>query len=172
MSTWLGTHLIAGATVVPVGSILPFAGRFAPDGWLLCNGQEVSRTTYTNLYAAIGTTYGTGDGSTTFNLPDCNGRFLKGGTAGVYNSESLPDAVVYDSAGYGAKSQAETTPMAQNGGGAIQNTDGKTVLVGSSASTSSSYYYSYGKLSATNSTYQDGAKVQPDNLEVSYIIKY
>lgn len=55
------------------------------DGWLLCNGQEVSRTTYARLFAVIGTTYGTGDGSTTFTLPDFQDRVLLGvsGTKGL-----------------------------------------------------------------------------------------
>jgi microcystin-dependent protein len=60
------------------GTILDFAGAAAPTGWLLCYGQAVSRTTYAPLFAAIGTTYGAGDGSTTFNLPDCRGRVHAG----------------------------------------------------------------------------------------------
>jgi microcystin-dependent protein len=60
------------------GTVLPFAGSSAPDGWLLCHGQAVSRTTYAVLFAVIGTTYGTGDGSTTFNLPDLRGRVIAG----------------------------------------------------------------------------------------------
>lgn len=58
----------------PVGSIIDFAGATAPSGWLLCTGQDVSRTTYSALFVVIGTVYGTGDGSTTFNLPDLRGR--------------------------------------------------------------------------------------------------
>lgn len=60
------------------GTVLPFAGTTAPTDWLLCFGQAVSRTTYANLFAAIGTTYGAGDGSTTFNLPDLRGRVAAG----------------------------------------------------------------------------------------------
>lgn len=59
----------AGTGVAP-GIVLPFAGGSVPSGWLLCNGQTVSRTTYSNLYAAIGDTWGDGDGSTTFEVPD------------------------------------------------------------------------------------------------------
>jgi microcystin-dependent protein len=62
----------------PPGVILPFAGATAPDGFLLCYGQAVSRDTYSDLFAAIGTTYGAGDGSTTFNLPDLRGRVAAG----------------------------------------------------------------------------------------------
>lgn len=60
------------------GVVLPFAGSVAPDGWMLCYGQAVSRTTHAHLFAVIGTTYGVGDGSTTFNLPDMRGRVPAG----------------------------------------------------------------------------------------------
>lgn len=60
------------------GTVLDFAGNTAPDGWLLCFGQAVSRADYANLFAKIGTTYGAGDGSTTFNLPDSRGRVCAG----------------------------------------------------------------------------------------------
>jgi microcystin-dependent protein len=61
-------------TVTPAGCMSPFAGSTAPTGWLLCYGQAVSRTTYATLFGVISTTYGVGDGSTTFNLPDMRGR--------------------------------------------------------------------------------------------------
>ena len=71
----------------PAGIIAPFAGTSAPTGWLSCNGAAVSRTTYATLYAAIGTTWGVGDGSTTFNVPDLRGMFLRGtGTNGTYGT--------------------------------------------------------------------------------------
>lgn len=60
------------------GAVLPFAGANAPTGWLFCDGSERSRTTFAELFAAIGTTYGSGDGSTTFNLPDLRGRVAAG----------------------------------------------------------------------------------------------
>jgi microcystin-dependent protein len=63
---------------VPAGCVMPYAGATAPDGWLLCHGQAVSRTTYADLFAAIGTAYGAGDGSTTFGLPDLRGRVAAG----------------------------------------------------------------------------------------------
>ena len=61
-------------TNTPVGSISLFAGTTAPNGWLICDGSAVSRTTYADLFAVIGTTYGTGNGSTTFNIPNLKGR--------------------------------------------------------------------------------------------------
>jgi len=59
---------------MPTGSLTAFAGTSAPSGWLLCGGQAVSRSTFADLFTVIGTTYGSGDGSTTFNLPDLRGR--------------------------------------------------------------------------------------------------
>lgn len=66
------------ATINLTGFIQMFAGSTAPTGWLLCDGSAVSRTTYADLYAVIGTTYGNGDGSTTFNVPDLRGRVAVG----------------------------------------------------------------------------------------------
>lgn len=63
---------------LPSGTVLPYAGSTAPAGFLFANGQAVSRTTYSSLFAAIGTTFGSGDGSTTFNVPDLRGRVAAG----------------------------------------------------------------------------------------------
>lgn len=63
---------------LPAGSVSPFAGTTAPEGWLLMYGQAISRVTYAALFLAIGTTYGAGDGVNTFNLPDVRGRALFG----------------------------------------------------------------------------------------------
>lgn len=62
----------------PVGVIVTFAGSTAPIGWLLCDGTAISRTTYFHLFNTISTTYGTGDGSTTFNIPNLKGRIPVG----------------------------------------------------------------------------------------------
>jgi len=67
--------------IVPTGAILPYGGATAPSNFLLCNGSAVSRTTYANLFAIISTSYGVGDGSTTFNLPNLQGRFPLGYSA-------------------------------------------------------------------------------------------
>lgn len=65
--------------MAPVGCVMPFLGIIEPEGWALAYGQAVPRTgTYANLFAIIGTTYGAGDGSTTFNLPDLRGRVIAG----------------------------------------------------------------------------------------------
>ena len=60
-----------------VGTVTFFARSSAPTGWLKCNGAAIGRTDYEDLFDSIGTTYGTGDGSTTFNLPDLRGEFVR-----------------------------------------------------------------------------------------------
>ena len=70
--------LNSSVTFVPAGAIMPFAMNSAPTGWLAANGTAVSRSTYAALFSAIGTTYGAGDGSTTFALPDLRGIFVRG----------------------------------------------------------------------------------------------
>jgi microcystin-dependent protein len=65
-------------TNTPTGVINMFAGDTAPVGWLICDGSAISRTDYANLFTLIGTTYGSGDGSTTFNLPNLKGKVVVG----------------------------------------------------------------------------------------------
>jgi microcystin-dependent protein len=65
-------------TSVPAGAVMPFAGNTSPAGWLLCFGQDISRTEYSALFSVLGTSYGSGNGSTTFNLPDLRGRVVAG----------------------------------------------------------------------------------------------
>lgn len=87
---------------LPSGMIAPYAGTSAPNGWLLCNGAAISRTTYADLFNVVGTTYGVGDNSTTFNLPDLSGRvpvglsgdaeFVSLGTTGGSKTVTLTSA--------------------------------------------------------------------------------
>lgn len=75
----MGISAALSATgAVPVGVVNPFAGADAPAGWLMCSGQLVSRTAYPVLFSTLGTTYGVGDGSTTFAIPDMRGRAVAG----------------------------------------------------------------------------------------------
>src|SRR3990167_8065526 len=73
--------------VMLTGAILQYGAAYPPSGWLLCDGSAVSRTTYAALFAVIGTTYGAGNGSTTFNVPDLRGRIAVGsGTGTAYGA--------------------------------------------------------------------------------------
>jgi microcystin-dependent protein len=73
-SVWKDVFPVAA----PVGTITQYAGAAAPTGYLLCDGSAVSRSTYADLFAILSTTYGSGNGSTTFNLPDFRGRVQMG----------------------------------------------------------------------------------------------
>lgn len=68
---------------IPTGSVIPFAGETAPEGFLLCNGQEVSRVTYARLFSVIGEKWGAGDGVTTFKVPNLVDRFIEGTESNV-----------------------------------------------------------------------------------------
>ncbi len=91
---------------VPAGTIVPYGGAIDPNdpntfpaGWLCCDGRTVSRTTYAALYSAIGDAWGNGDGSTTFNLPDLRGRFLRGVDHGAGNDPDANDRTVSNPGG-------------------------------------------------------------------------
>lgn len=78
---------------VPTGGLMPYAGATAPDQFLLCDGQAVSRTTYADLFAVIGTAYGVGNGTTTFNVPNLMGRVPMGAGTGAQNGGSGSGAI-------------------------------------------------------------------------------
>lgn len=103
---------IGDVTMTPSGVIVPFAGSNAPSGWLLCAGQAVSRTQYASLFLTISTTYGVGDGSTTFNLPDLRGRTIAGvDNMGGSAAGRLTNAVLSASNTLGATGGTQTHTM-------------------------------------------------------------
>lgn len=123
----------------PAGEIMLFAGDTVPDGWLPCAGALISRTAYPELFAAVGTKYGTGDGSTTFALPDTADRFPRfAGTldVGVTQEDAIRNiygrcgalyrSSTLDSEGAMQFTQHGTTPAAQGTAGAIT---GDNVLI-------------------------------------------
>lgn len=95
MATEVELFNAAVVSALPHGMIVAHAGKTVPDGFLLCNGAAVSRKTYAKLFEAIGELWGAGDGSTTFNLPDSDGRVLQGATdaskVGKYLEAGLPN---------------------------------------------------------------------------------
>ncbi len=79
---WIDIPTASGATAaLPTGTVAAYAGSSPPTGWLLCDGSAVSRSVYSTLFSVISTTYGAGDGSSTFNLPDLRGRMPAGRAA-------------------------------------------------------------------------------------------
>jgi microcystin-dependent protein len=105
---------------LPSGLILPYGGTSAPSGYLLCYGQAISRSTYSTLFSAISTTYGVGDGSSTFNLPDLRGRTIAGqDDMGGVSANRLTDAVTGglngDTLGDTGGTESHTLTSAQSG---------------------------------------------------------
>ena len=129
--------LSAPGGLAPTGVVLPFAGASAPTGWLLCFGQTVSRTTYASLFTALGTSYGAGDGSTTFALPDLRGRIPGGkdNMGGSAASRLTTGGSGVDGATLGASGGAQTHTLtnAQLPTSAI-GTGGTTIARGSTVS--------------------------------------
>lgn len=102
---------------MPVGAVVPYGGTSAPTGWLLCYGQAISRSTYSALFSAIGTTFGVGDNSTTFNVPDLRGRVIAGqddmGGVSADRLTGLTDGVNGDTLGAAGGLESTTLTIAQ-----------------------------------------------------------
>lgn len=153
---------------VPTGMISAF--HTVPEGWLQCNGAAVSRTTYAALFAVIGTKYGSGDGSTTFNLPNLHHRFIEGTnttsevgqsvSAGLPNIRGEGDWVYGGYASKGKFTGAMYHVSLQNSCGATGGEDyylGKPGI-GIDASRSSS-------------TYGNASTVQPSSVRLNLCVK-
>ena len=159
-------RLIVHNTLLPVGVVMWLSGNTVPDGCLAADGAAVSRTTYSELFAAIGTTWGEGDGSTTFNLPDARGRVPEGAqTAGGYNAPGLPNITgQMDGGGYYA---------GQEGIGALypSNTHPEFYVA---AATGYSMYICKINISAANSNaiYGASSTVQPASVKLLPVIVY
>lgn len=122
---------------VQVGSILPYGGTAAPSGWLLCYGQSISRTVYATLFAVVGTAFGVGDGSTTFNLPDLRGRAIigkdnMGGTPAnrVTNAVSGISATTLGAGGGDQRAQADTITASSSATTTVTDPGHKHTFVG------------------------------------------
>ena len=164
------------ATPSPIATIIMSILSTAPTSYLYCNGAAISRTTYADLFASIGTTYGVGDGSTTFNLPDFRGRFLRGydgarsAEVGVGQEDGLPNIVGgFDIQGV----TSDALSLYRNPTGAFRT---NTTVTGSlyqlSSLTSIAYYKALFAASYSNSIYGASSYVTPYNHAVYYYIKY
>jgi len=100
---------------LPVGAILPYGLDVEPAGWLLCYGQAVSRSTYARLFDVVGTAFGSGDGSTTFNLPDCRGRVFLGKDNLGGSSANRVTASEADNIGQGSGAETHTLSVGEGG---------------------------------------------------------
>lgn len=139
-------------SLIPAGTIISYASTVTPVEYLKCNGAAISRSTYSSLFSAIGTTYGSGDGSTTFNLPDLRGEFIRGldDGRGVDSGRAIGSAQADD-----LKSHTHTGAI--GGFGLVSNSPLQNV---------SCAYYS----ADTGST--GGTETRPRNVALLYCIKY
>ena len=149
------------ATALPAGTVIPHAGNKELNGYLLCNGAAVSRTTYAKLFEAVGTTYGAGNGSTTFNLPNLTDRFIQGsGTAGTVKEAGLPDHIHKATSGSDISNEKRTNTIT-TGLDTLSNYDG-----------SNQYTFNTSYASVSNPIYGASTTVQPPALTMRYYIKY
>lgn len=156
-----------GGKVVSVatGIMAPFAGTTAPSGWLVCDGSAISRTDYADLFAQIGSTYGDGDGSTTFNLPDCDGYlpvYDSGKTIGNSTNGGVPNVtgeivnVQYLNTSASGAFKVESLTPRDTG---ITHSGGGIATYGFDASRSSAVY-------------DNGTTVRPAGVYTLWCIKY
>jgi microcystin-dependent protein len=147
----------------PTGSVTAFAGSTAPTNWLLCNGAAVSRTTYAALFTLIGSTYGAGDGSTTFNLPNLLGRVPVGRDSGQTEFDTLGETG-------GAKTHTLTTAEMPSHAHQIQRNNQAATSVAADAS---GLYQSVANTGAGYSTTQtEGGGGAHNNLQPYIVLNY
>lgn len=152
--------------ILPAGMIMAGVMPSAPKGFLLCDGQAVSRSAYAALYAAIGTNFGTGDGSSTFNVPDYRGCFLRGlgGASGtLYQKQPMGAPDIYGDIKYGIGVSA-----CASGAISIENSTSDSSMSGGPYKVKGITF----RAGASNSVYGAAGEVRPVNFAVNYYIKY
>jgi microcystin-dependent protein len=177
----------AASLFVPPGAVLPFAMAVTPSGWLAANGAAVSRTTYAALFAAIGTLYGAGDGSTTFALPDLRGYFVRGsgtnsdGTAAGNFGAKQGDAFqghIHANSGGGASGTfvSNLTDYQQSKTNALDSGSGNFIKGPINVSTGTVSWtqpaISGPSTDGTNGTPRTAAENRPKNIALLYCIKF
>lgn len=152
---------------MPTGTVLSFAGNTVPENYLLCDGSAVSRSTYADLFKVIGTTYGAGDGSSTFNLPNLVNRFVEGGSAsGAVKNAGLPNITGDLYLGEGCPRITEYSSS-----GALSAHIVSSNYTGFNQSSSEKIDTLYFNASKSNSIYGSSSTVQPPAIVMKYIIK-
>lgn len=154
--------------LMPTGVVLPFGGSTVPNGWLLANGAAASRSGKARLFSVYGTTFGAGDGSTTFNLPDLRDRYIIGvntNALGTQIAEQLPNIKGMFTLQYGA------VPGLTHTSGAIININSDVATLGLSGGGSQKGVQVNFNAHNSNSVYTDSGKVYPLSLALNFIIK-
>lgn len=149
-----------------IGDIIAFAGNSTPDGFLLCDGSAVSRSLYSDLFAAIGTTYGGGDGSSTFNLPSVIDKVLQGGsTAGTVKSAGLPNITGSAPSRIRAGDRTSMTGALHS----FESTGAKLIYNGGAETVGMDFDFDASRSSAI---YGNSTTVQPPALTTRFVIRY
>lgn len=169
----VSTNTTAIGANTPTGVLQMWTTSTAPTGWLICDGSAVSRTLYTTLYAVIGTTYGSGNGSTTFNLPDLTDKVPQGASTtnviGTVKSAGLPD-ITGGITWYGNRNGCPNG----SSGAMVSGTRNDGII--NTMADSASGYSLISKVdfaaSVCNSIYGNSTTVQPPALCINFIIKY
>ena len=177
LSSWAVVAASAVAILPPPpGIVSAFAGASAPAGWLICDGSTVSRTTYSALFAAIGTVYGAGDGSSTFKIPDLRGEFVRGLDAGRGVDASRALGSSQSSANLSHSHGGSVSGGSHGHDGTISNSTGggttnaQPLLVPNPTNPSSGTMTATGTHSHTVSA-DGGTESRPRNIAMNYIIK-
>lgn len=160
---------------MPAGTVIAYAGSTAPDGFIACNGAAVSRGAYASLFAAIGTLYGEGDGSTTFNLPDLTDRVVQGGaTAGTALAAGLPNISGSFDLRKGSTNASSTIALGFNKSFYSSSSSTLSPTVAYSVTTVDAYTPQTANFDASrsNAIYGNSNTVQPPALTMIYCIKY
>jgi hypothetical protein len=157
--------------IVPTGCVMQFVSRTIPTGWLICEGAAVSRTTWAALFAVIGTAYGNGNGSTTFNVPDMRGMFARGQANGSAND---PDRAARTTSATGSASgdNPGSAQTSQFGSHTHTANPSPFLFYGGGGGTGVNLGGSYtGPNTALTLTNSGGNETRPINLYFVYIIK-
>lgn len=161
----------AAAQFGVVGMVIAYAGSTSPSGWLLCDGSAVSRETYAALFAVIGTTYGTGDGSTTFNVPNLVDKFVEGSaTSGTVKGAGLPN--IQGLLAVGVLGASTWDVRTATGAFSTPSATSAQRLKSPGLETRTASGQIGFDASNSNSIYGNSTTVQPPALTMRYIIKY
>ena len=168
-------HVTKGENVavaaVPTGTMLPFAGTSIPSGYLLCNGATVSRTTYAALFKVIGTKWGAGDGSKTFQLPDVTDRVLEGTTDGTKVGKYLEAGLPNITGSIDTGVRKNDTIGETSSGALFHNGYGVDAHAYSSGINIKLYQIISINAARTSTIYKQGVGVQPKSFQFLMIIK-
>jgi microcystin-dependent protein len=154
-------------SLLPAGAVQAFAMNNAPNGWLAADGTAVSRSTYAALFAAISTTYGAGDGSTTFALPDLRGIFVRGsGSQTISGITYNKTFAAKEGDAFQGHFHAATTTAAAIVGGAVLAGGGGATNVGSTVTVTGA------TTDGSNGTPRTASETRPANIALLYCIKF